>query len=73
MTATGMATSTGAALGNRVMFPADRPWLRSTMSPPIEAATSAAYAMRGLAPAEAARLAAAIDEITRTITGTYAG
>ena len=42
MTATGMATSTGAALGNRAMFPADRPWLRSTISPPIEAATSAA-------------------------------
>ena len=38
MTATGIATSTGAALGYRAVFPADRPCSRSTTSPPIAAA-----------------------------------
>ena len=37
-----MARSTGAALGYRDGFPADRPCFRSTMSPPIAAATSTA-------------------------------
>ena len=37
-----MATSTGAALGYRAMFPADRPCSRSTISPPIAAASKTA-------------------------------
>ena len=42
MTATGMARSTGAALGYSDGFPVETPCFRSTMSPPIAAATSTA-------------------------------